>query len=152
MSSNAVSSIRPGEVDAEVANRAARRIKDYLANHPDDEPVEITAEIGDNDALVVPRAAAVMLAQILGILANGLGVQIMPDRAMLTTQQAADALNVSRPYLIGLLESGQIPFEMVGTHRRIAFEDLLIYKRRDDQHRRAVLDELTELGEELGED
>jgi excisionase family DNA binding protein len=152
MSGNAVSSIRPGEVDAEVANRAARRIKDYLATHPDDEPVEITAEIGDADALVVPRAAAVMLAQILGILANGLGVQIMPDRAMLTTQQAADALNVSRPYLIGLLESGQIPFEMVGTHRRIAFEDLLTYKRRNDQHRRAVLDELTELGEELGED
>ena len=85
------------------------------------------------------------------MLANGQGVRIMPDRAMLTTQQAADALNVSRPYLVGLLKAGQIPFQMVGTHRRIAFADLLTYKRQDDQRRRAVLDELTELGEELGE-
>jgi excisionase family DNA binding protein len=93
-----------------------------------------------------------MLAQVLSMLADGQGVQIMPDRAMLTTQQAADALNVSRPYLIGLLDRDKIPYEMVGTHRRIAFADLMAYKRRDDQQRRAALDELTALAEELGED
>ncbi|HEY1642780.1 MAG TPA: helix-turn-helix domain-containing protein [Streptosporangiaceae bacterium] len=152
MSTDAVSAIRPGAVDVQVADRAARRIRDYLATHPDDEPITVNVEVGGDDALVVPRAAAVMLAQVLQLLANGQGVQIMPDRAMLTSQQAADALNVSRPYLIGLLERGKIPFEMVGTHRRIAFADLLEYKRQDDQQRRAAADELTALGEELGED
>jgi excisionase family DNA binding protein len=152
MRGNPISGIRPGDVDAQVADRAARRIRDYLASHPKDEPITINVEVGDDDALVVPRPAAVMLAQVLALLANGQGVQIMPDRAMLTTQQAADVMNVSRPYLIGLLEQGQIPYEMVGTHRRIAFADLMEYKRKDDQRRRAVLDELTALGEELGED
>jgi excisionase family DNA binding protein len=76
-------------------------------------------------------------------------VQIMPDHAMLTTQQAADMLNVSRPYLIGLLEAGTIPHTMVGTHRRIAFKDVLDYQRQDSHRRRQVLDELADLSEEL---
>jgi excisionase family DNA binding protein len=152
MAGIAISSIRPGDVDAAVAARAARRIKDYLANHPKDDLMDVLGETGDDDALVVPRPAMVMLAQVLSLLAKGQGVQIMPDRAMLTTQQAADALNVSRPYLIKLLEAQEIPFEMVGTHRRVAFVDLLNYKRRDDQRRRAVLDQLAELSEELDED
>jgi len=149
---NEVSAIRPGEVDAEVAGRAARRIRDYLAIHPDEAVITIDAELGDEDALVVPRQAAVMLAQVLALVASGQGVQIMPDRAMLTTQQAADALNVSRPYLIGLLERSEIPYEKVGTHRRIAFADLLEYKRKDEQRRRAAAADVTALGEELGED
>ena len=152
MSGSAVSGIRPGDVDSQVADRAARRIRDYLASHPDREQDAIRVEVGDDDALVVPRPAAVLLAQVLAYLANGQGVQIMPDRAMLTTQQAADLMNVSRPYLIGLLERGLIPYQLVGTHRRIAFADLMEYKRRDDQRRRAAVDELTALGEELGED
>jgi excisionase family DNA binding protein len=78
-------------------------------------------------------------------------VKITPSNAMLTTQRAADFLNVSRPYLIKLLEAGEIPFEKVGTHRRVAFGELMEYKRRDDQERRGAVDELTGLGEELGE-
>lgn len=144
--------IRPEQVDAELVKRAAQRISLYLARNPGDEPIYVEAEVGDDEALVVPRAVAVMLAQVLGMLADGQGVQIMPNRAMLTTQQAADMLNVSRPYLIGLLESGQIPYTMVGTHRRVAFESLLEYQRGDYQRRRAVADELTRLGEELGGD
>jgi len=92
-----------------------------------------------------------MLAQILGFLANGQGVTVTPSNAMLTTQQAANILNVSRPYLIKLLEAGEIPFEKVGTHRRVAFGQLMEYRRRDDQERRSAADELTELGQELGE-
>jgi excisionase family DNA binding protein len=143
--------IRPGDVNAQVANRAARRIRDYLASHQDDE-IAINAEIGEYDALVVPRQAAVMLAHVLESLADGQGVQIMPNNVMLTTQQAADAINVSRPYLIDLLERENIPYEMVGTHRRIDFADLLEYKRQDDQRRRAAADEVTAIGEDLGED
>jgi excisionase family DNA binding protein len=64
--------------------------------------------------LVVPREAAVLLAQVLGYLASGEGVTIMPESAELTTQQAAEFLNVSRPFLIKLLETGKIPFRLVG--------------------------------------
>jgi excisionase family DNA binding protein len=151
MPGRAAGAVRPGDADAEIALRAARRIGDYLTAHPGADPVRIQGELAGDDALVVPREAAVMLAQILGFLANGQGVTITPSNAMLTTQQAADFLNVSRPYLIKLLESGEIPFEKVGTHRRVAFGELMEYKRRDDQERRRAADELTELGQELGE-
>jgi excisionase family DNA binding protein len=142
--------IRPGDADAELASRAARRIREYLTTHPGVDPVKIQGELAGDDALVVPRTAAVMLAQILAMLANGQGVQIMPDRAELTTQQAAEFLNVSRPYLIKLLEANKIPFHMVGTHRRIRFQDLREYKRRDDLTRRRAADELAQLSQELG--
>jgi excisionase family DNA binding protein len=151
MPSRAAGTVRPGDADAEIALRAARRIGDYLTAHPGAGPVRIQGELAGDDALVVPRQAAVMLAQILGFLANGQGVTVTPSNAMLTTQQAADFLNVSRPYLIKLLEAGEIPFEKVGTHRRMAFGDLMEYKGRDDQERRRAADELTELGQELGE-
>jgi excisionase family DNA binding protein len=91
-----------------------------------------------------------MLAQILAMLAEGQGVQIMPDTAELTTQQAAELLNVSRPYLIKLLEADEIPFHMVGTHRRVRFEDLREFKRRDDLKRRGTAAERTQLSQELG--
>jgi excisionase family DNA binding protein len=150
---NAVSAIRPGDVDAGIADRAARRIRDYLTGNPDEDAISVDAEIGGiEEALVLPRQAVIMFAQMLAMLAAGQGVQIMPDNAMLTTQQAADSINVSRPYLIGLLERGEIPYEKVGTHRRIAFAALLDYKRRDQQQRRKASAELTALGEELGED
>jgi excisionase family DNA binding protein len=150
MPGRARSTIRPGDADAQLASRAARRIRDYLTTHPGADPVRIQGELAGDDALVVPRSAAVMLAQILAMLANGQGVQIMPDAAELTTQQAADFLNVSRPYLIKLLEAGEIPFHMVGTHRRIRFQDLREYGRNDDLARRRAADELTRLSQELG--
>jgi excisionase family DNA binding protein len=145
-----IGSINPGDVDVEVADRAARRIRDYLASHPDDALLEILGETGDGDALVIPRPTAIMFAQILDFLGQGRGVQIIPKEAELTTQQAAGILNVSRPYLIGLLESGKIPFRKVGRHRRITFEALMEYKRQDDLERRAAADDLAELSEELG--
>jgi len=150
MPSRTIGSINPGDVDVEVAERAARRIRDYLTSHPNDDLLEVLGETGDDDALVIPRATAIMFAQILDLLGQGRGVQIIPKEAELTTQQAAAMLNVSRPYLIGLLESGKIPFRKVGRHRRITFEALMEYKRQDDLERRAAADDLTELSEELG--
>jgi len=146
----AIGSIAPGDVNAEIAERAARRIQDYLANHPDEDLIEALGEVGDNDdALIIPRATAILFTQILGELAQGRGVRIIPRDAELTTQQAADALNVSRPYLIGLLESGRIPFRRVGRHRRITFDALMEYKRHDDLERRTAADELAQITEEL---
>src|ERR1700753_1698484 len=124
MPSQADGAIRRGEDDGELALRAARRIGEYLSTHPGVDPVSIQGELAGDDALVVPREAAVLLAKILGFLASGEGVSVMPDSAELTTQQGAEFLNVSRPYLIKLLETGEIPFRLVGTHRRIRFRDL----------------------------
>jgi excisionase family DNA binding protein len=124
-------------------------VNEYLEGHPDDDLIEAIGEVGTEDALVIPRATAVMFAQILELLAQGRGVQIFPKEAELSTQQAAAMLNVSRPYLIGRLEAGKIPFRKVGRHRRIRFEDLMDYKRKDDLDRRVAADKLAELTEEL---
>ncbi len=149
MPAHSIGSINPGDVDAEVAERAARRITEYLDGHPDDDLIEALGEVGTEDALVIPRATAVMFVQILDQLAQGRGVQIIPKEVELSTQQAATMLNVSRPYLIGLLESDRIPFRRVGRHRRIRFEDLVDYQRRDDSARRVAADNLAELSEDL---
>lgn len=101
-------------------------------------------------AVTVPREAFELLLEVLSQMANGNAVTIVPVHAELTTHQAGELLNVSRPYLIGLLEAGKIPFRMVGTHRRIRFADLMEFKRKDDAERDAALAELTRQAQDLG--
>lgn len=144
-------SVAPGEVEQDVADRALGRIATYLARHSDENEIELRTEAGRADeVLVVPRAAAQLFASILAYMAEGKGVSVMPMHTMLSTQQAADLLNVSRPYLIGLLERGEIPFEKVGRHRRIRLDDLVTYKRMSTAQQRAAADDLSALGQELG--
>jgi excisionase family DNA binding protein len=142
--------IAPGAVDADTAERALRRIRDYLTHTTNDDDITIRGEIGDDDPLVLPRATVEMFAAILAALASGQGVQFMPLHAILSTQQAADMLNVSRPYLIGLLEKNEIPYTLVGRHRRIKFNDVIEYQREDDRRRKDAADQLAALDEELG--
>jgi excisionase family DNA binding protein len=91
-----------------------------------------------------------LLARILAHMAAGQAVSVVPAHAELTTQQAADLLNVSRPFLIGLLDAEEIEYRRVGKHRRMRAESLMDYKRKDDQRRRDVADELTGLSQEMG--
>jgi excisionase family DNA binding protein len=145
--------VAPGAVDAQVAARALRRMKDLLARDTDhSDEVEVVAEGDPGEALVVPRPAAEIFVRILAAMANGQGVQLIPLNAELTTQQAADLLNVSRPYLTGLLDRGDIEHRRVGRHRRVRFDALMAYTRQDDQQRKAATDELTRLDQELGSD
>lgn len=96
----------------------------------------------DSEKVTIPREAFNLFIRILAEMANGNSITIVPITAELTTQQAADILNVSRPFLIGLLEAAKIPFRMVGTRRRIRFADLLEYQRKEQAEAKEMLDEL----------
>ncbi|HWL09542.1 MAG TPA: excisionase family DNA-binding protein [Planctomicrobium sp.] len=97
----------------------------------------------------LPAIAVRMLLDLLSEMAAGNPVTLIPYHAELTTQQAADLIGVSRPFLVGQLESGVIPFHMVGTHRRVRFSDLMNYKRDMDQKRLETLQQLSAESQEL---
>lgn len=131
-------------------SRAAGEALRSLSNH---EPAGLVVRLRDEDHagdVQLPPELVPLLLEILGQIANGNGVRVVPVHAELTTQQAADLLNTSRPYLIKLLEAGTIPFHLTGTHRRVKLGDLLAYKRVRDAERRVLLDELTAEAQELG--
>lgn len=107
---------------------------------------------GSDVTVTVPRAAFDLFLEILGQMANGNAVTIVPVHAELTTQQAADMLNVSRPHLVSLLESGRLPFRKVGTHRRVMFADLSAFKSVQNVQSREAAAELTRQAQELGLD
>ncbi|MFB6393912.1 helix-turn-helix domain-containing protein [Polymorphospora lycopeni] len=148
-----LSALEPVVPDAEAistADAAVDRVRSYLATGTP-RATRIRVRVEDNgEVVVVPRAAVELFAQILAHMAAGHGVTVVPEHAELTTQQAATLLNVSRPYLIGLLDAGEIDYRRVGKHRRVRAASLLAYQRRDDRRRRAAADELAELTEEMG--
>ena len=106
--------------------------------------------IDGDEEIYLPVSALKMLGRILAQMAEGNGVTIIPIHAVLTTQEAADFLNVSRPYLVGLVERGELPATKVGTHRRIQFKDLLEYKNRALAKSEEILNKLALEAQELG--
>ena len=149
MTTVAISPISPDDESIAVAAEALPRVQEYLRTHAEGSATVRVVDGAEGDQLVVPRGAVELLARVLAHMANGHSVSVVPAHAELTTQQAADLLNVSRPYLIGLLEAGKIDYRKVGTHRRVLAGSVLIYKHRDDMRRRAAADELAELAQDM---
>ena len=103
------------------------------------------------EELALPPSLATLLQQAAQSLLQGETVTVVSVDRELTTQEAADFLNMSRQYVVQLLERGEIHFTKTGTHRRVKFGDILAYKQRRDAQRRQILDELTQLGQEMGD-
>ena len=122
-----------------------RKIERIL--HSEREPKLIAP---DGEEIPLPASLSSILHEIVSQLTHGNAVRVASIHEELTTQEAADILNVSRPYLIKLLEEGTIPFVKTGTHRRIRFSDLMEYKRYRDAERKRALAELAQLSQELG--
>jgi excisionase family DNA binding protein len=136
----AVRSEPPSREDVELARESGQTLAPLARRDR-----SLTLRVCDPDhqgTIELPAGAVKLLMVILEDMASGHAVTIVPENAELTTQQAANFLNVSRPFLIELLEDKKLPFRMVGTHRRIRFEDVLRYKQDIDKKRRVVLDEL----------
>jgi len=142
--------VQPSDAEVTLAQQASRALS-HLAGQGRAVHVEaVEATDGQKETFVLPAAAVRLLLDILGQMAAGHAVTVTPIHAELTTQEAADMLNVSRPFLVGLLEQGRLPFHKVGTHRRVRYGDLLAYKRRGHDERHLALDELARQGQELG--
>lgn len=136
----------PSEQEIEVARESSRLLAAYLGKG---ETARVRVIDGDKD-ITLPVSALHMLVDILNNMAQGNAVTMVPVNAELTTQQAADFLNVSRPHLVKLLEDGKLPFRLVGTHRRVPFKELLAYQQIANEKSRKAADELTRQAQELG--
>lgn len=140
--------VLPAAEDVAQAQEAVRALARFVAKSP---KAQLSIEDSSHRMhVVLPRAAVQLLQAILREMSQGNAITLIPVHAELTTQQAADLLNVSRPYLVSLLESGAIPYRKVGTRRRILFEHLMAYKRAEDAKREEALNELARQSQELG--
>jgi excisionase family DNA binding protein len=139
----------PSEAEAGLAKETSRVLASHLKKG-----AAMKLRIVDDDAgqatVKLPASAVGLLLRILEEMARGNAVTIIPVHAELTTQEAADMLNISRPSLIQLLDEGKIEYRRVGTHRRVRFEAVMEYKRQMDEQRRAALRELAAYDQELG--
>ena len=138
--------VAPSKADAALA----RELGQKLAAHKGSE-IRLELITGTStEELILPRSALRLLLRALSEMGQGNAVTLTPVQAELTSQQAADLLNVSRPHLVKLLDEGTIPSRKVGTHRRVRLEDVLAYKQTMQVKSRAALDELVKLSEEMG--
>ena len=140
--------LSPTSRDAAIARSALEALVPYGGM---DRPLKL--HVGDSEQeqpIDLPATAVDLLVQVLEALAAGQGVTLLPESAELTTVQAADALNVSRPFLIKLLDQKAIPHWKVGRHRRIRLVDVMAYKQTIDREREQVLEHIAQEGQAYG--
>lgn len=138
----------PTTQDVEEAKVSSRT----LAKYSDAKRVQLSIKGSNNesDELILPGHALQLLLDILSEMSRGNAISIMPVHAELSTQDAANILNVSRPFLVGLLDDGVIPHHKVGSHRRVLAKDIIDYKQQIDTKRMKSLDSLSSMSQDLG--
>jgi excisionase family DNA binding protein len=151
VSSRKSSPILPKSHDIHLAENASIQMSSFLANDGKKDIQFSLRRSNGKDVIEFFLTPAIvdLIFKTLVHIAKGDAVTIVPFHAELTTQEAANFLNVSRPYLIQLLEKGLIPFRRVGRHRRILFEDILKYKEKSKEKSRKARKELTEDAQDL---
>ncbi len=139
----------PTEADALLSEQSSRILAAHLAPAGSNQKLKVVEDDGTEQDVTIPAAAYHLLVDVLSQMAQGNAVTLIPIHAELSTQEAADILNVSRPFVVKLIESGEIPCSRVGRHRRIRFADLMRYKQEIDERRMQALDELAQQAQEL---
>ena len=138
----------PTEDEIAQAKEASRQLARLLPEGQ--RPLRLVTENNRHEMISIPPGAVRLFMEVLTQLGQGRGVTILPKKVELTTQEAADYLNVSRPYVVKLIESGALPARAVGTRRRVAFQDLIKFDEADRKRRRAALNEIARLDQDLG--
>ena len=130
-----------------MAREAAAKLKPLA-----DARADVKVRVVDQADIVVPLPARAvrLIAEVLAAMAERKPVSLVPHTTELTTQQAAEFLNVSRPYVVGLIDKDEIPHRMVGTHRRVLVSDLIAYKDQSDARRRAAIGKMVAEAQKLG--
>jgi excisionase family DNA binding protein len=142
--------IPPLEKEVEAAVQGQRELASLLSTKFETQRIDIFDKEDKPHTLVLPTSALRLLVDILGELAIGNAVKVVPVHAELTSQEAADLLNVSRPHLVKMLEEGAIPFTKTGRHRRIRFSDLMAFKQQRDAESQEAMEALVRQAQELG--
>lgn len=140
----------PDSHESKLAQRGQEELAAWLSTKLETQRISI---VGDDDkahAIELPTSAMTLLMEILGELASGNAVQIVPVQAELTTQEAANILNVSRHHMVKLLENGQLPFHKTGRHRRVLFADLMEYKNKREHESLDAMQALADQAQDLG--
>lgn len=135
--------------DFQLARQSSEVLNRFLEESPAREIVVQLPLAAGEQQISIPAPAARLLAQILHEMGQGQAVTLFPDRAELTTQEAAQILGVSRPFLVEQLKNGALPYHQVGSHRRILLADLLVYKESQRRNRLETLSELSAQAQEL---
>ena len=142
--------VPPSATDARIAEESARLLAPTLKTANRVVQLRVGDDNSTSEPVAIPTAAFRLLVNILAQMARGNAVQLVPQQAELTTQEAARLLNMSRPYVVRLLDEGRIPSHRTGTHRRVMLRDVLTFKAEHRRARGAALDRLSDLDQELG--
>lgn len=149
MNSHAQVQPLPSAEEKALARESGRVLSAFLQTRADTQQIEIVDSSGLTHPVRVPVSALRLLVDVLTEIGAGNAVSLIPIHSELTTQEAADVLNVSRPFVVQLVERGEIPFHKIGKHRRLRYQDVMAYKARIDAERNKVLDELANQAQEL---
>lgn len=139
----------PVEREVAAAVEGQRALAAYLSTQLETQRIQIFDDQNQAHSVELPTSALRLLVDILSELAEGNAVKVVPIHAELTTQEAADMLNVSRPHLVKLLEEGALPFHKTGKHRRIKCSDLMAYKAAQEERSAAAMEELAAQAQSL---